>query len=126
MHGRDRILATFWPHGGAVVSDRKKPRVWSDGPDDDEQPGDFCLSPNGTWRIDPDGTWRDFYHLTEAELLLLDALIREEKAERLGWNEALEAAAKLFELHNSFAWLCMDHGGEEAKKICKMIRELKK
>jgi hypothetical protein len=62
--------------------------------------------------------------MDEAVGLVFDALA--DGAYETGRKEGIEEAAQLFELHNSFAWLCMDHGGEEAEKICKMIRGLLK
>lgn len=44
----------------------------------------------------------------------------------LGWNEAIEVAAKLFNDVSTFDWLCIDHGEAEARRIVKMIRGLKK
>lgn len=41
------------------------------------------------------------------------------------WNAAVEACAHLFDSHEMYAWLCLDHGEEEATKIQEMIRALK-
>ena len=39
-----------------------------------------------------------------------------------GHRDAIEKCANLFDSEGSFQWLCMDHGGEEAEKIAKLIR----
>lgn len=39
-------------------------------------------------------------------------------------SEAIDTCARLFEGPAAFNWLCMDHGGEEAERIVKMIRAL--